>query len=375
MTEPARALATAPPARRAGAARPVRHLGAQQPQPARARRADASWGTGSRSRWSDSGEAIEAAVARHRAGADRLPDAQDVHPGQRLDDAPLPDRAPRARRAIAGRRRWTGRSSSGARVGRHGARGRPASSTAATSGRRARSRTREAGKSSLYRHEVRRAAIEAVVEAVTAIAGGRRRPERVDHGDPQVVGRAAAADPPEPTARSTGARDSTATVLRRIRAAEGQPGVLDTIAGEAVPPVRRPPRGRAARRARRDRRAARRRDLPRDRRRRGLDHAPQAPGRVQAARDDRRSAGGSRRPRCPPRCTRPSSPAARSARSPTRSAAGVGYLHFDFYNGAMSTDQCRRLLDAYRYARAARHARDRAAWAAPTSSPTASTST
>ena len=31
---------------------------------------------------------------------------------------------------------------------------------------------------------------------------------------------------------------------------------------------------------------------------------------------------------------------------------GVGYLQFDFYNGAMSTDQCRRLLDAYRYARA-----------------------
>jgi len=30
---------------------------------------------------------------------------------------------------------------------------------------------------------------------------------------------------------------------------------------------------------------------------------------------------------------------------------GVGYLHFDFYNGAMSTAQCRRLLDAYRYAR------------------------
>jgi putative two-component system hydrogenase maturation factor HypX/HoxX len=30
---------------------------------------------------------------------------------------------------------------------------------------------------------------------------------------------------------------------------------------------------------------------------------------------------------------------------------GVGYLHFDFSNGAMSTDQCRRLLDAYRYAR------------------------
>ena len=31
---------------------------------------------------------------------------------------------------------------------------------------------------------------------------------------------------------------------------------------------------------------------------------------------------------------------------------GVGYLHFDFYNGAMSIDQCRRLLEAYRYAAA-----------------------
>ena len=34
--------------------------------------------------------------------------------------------------------------------------------------------------------------------------------------------------------------------------------------------------------------------------------------------------------------------------------AGVGYLHFDFYNGAMSTDQCRRLRDAYLYARSRR---------------------
>ena len=34
---------------------------------------------------------------------------------------------------------------------------------------------------------------------------------------------------------------------------------------------------------------------------------------------------------------------------------GVGHLRFDFYNGAMSTDQCRRLLDAYRYARSRRH--------------------
>jgi len=29
----------------------------------------------------------------------------------------------------------------------------------------------------------------------------------------------------------------------------------------------------------------------------------------------------------------------------------VGYLHFDFYNGAMGTEHCRRLLDAYKQAR------------------------
>ena len=34
--------------------------------------------------------------------------------------------------------------------------------------------------------------------------------------------------------------------------------------------------------------------------------------------------------------------------------AGVGYLHFDFYNGAMSAEQCRRLRAAYLYARSRR---------------------
>ena len=37
--------------------------------------------------------------------------------------------------------------------------------------------------------------------------------------------------------------------------------------------------------------------------------------------------------------------------------AGVGYLHFDFYNGAMSTEQCERLHDAYVYARSRRQTR------------------
>ena len=37
--------------------------------------------------------------------------------------------------------------------------------------------------------------------------------------------------------------------------------------------------------------------------------------------------------------------------------AGVGYLRFDFYNGAMSTEQCQRLRDAYDMHTLARGAR------------------
>ena len=55
--------------------------------------------------------------------------------------------------------------------------------------------------------------------------------------------------------------------------------------------------------------------------------------------------------------------------------AGVGYLHFDFYNGAMSTEQCRRLHQAYLFARSRARRSSSRSWAAATSSPTASTST
>jgi putative two-component system hydrogenase maturation factor HypX/HoxX len=84
-------------------------------------------------------------------------------------------------------------------------------------------RIRQAGKSSLYRHEARRAAIEAVVDAVTMVAAGGRAAEPVDYGDPSVTGRA------RPLVRQPDrvidwSSDSTATVIRRIRAAEGHPG-------------------------------------------------------------------------------------------------------------------------------------------------------
>ena len=52
----------------------------------------------------------------------------------------------------------------------------------------------------------------------------------------------------------------------------------------------------------------------------------------------------------------------------------VGVLRFDFYNGAMSTGQCRRLTAALRHAAAAAH-QGAGRSAAATCSPTASTST
>ena len=213
-------------------------------------------------------------------------------------------------------------------------------------------RMREAGKSSLYRHEVRRAAIEAVVEAVTAVADGKRKPTPVDYDDPRVVGRARPLIR-QPERAIDWHRDRTATVMRRIRAAEGHPGVLDIVAGSEFHLF-----------------GAHGEDLLRG-----------TPGEIIAQRHGaicRATIDGAvwishlKRPghfKLP--ATRALALAGHEvtvSESPTPLHApalggrtfreiayeehgGVGYLHFDFYNGAMSTDQCRRLLDAYTYAR------------------------
>jgi putative two-component system hydrogenase maturation factor HypX/HoxX len=196
-------------------------------------------------------------------------------------------------------------------------------------------RMRDAGKSSLYRHEVRRAAIEAVVQAVRDVAAGDLGPARLDPADVHAFGR------PRPLIRQPQRAidwdgDSTETVLRRIRAAEGHPGVLDEIAGEPFHLF-----------------GARREPTLRGR-----------PGAIIAQRHGaicRATVDGAV---WISHLKRPDGfklPAALALRSDAPVAGewddisyeergAVGYLHFDFYNGAMSTDQCRRLLDAYRAA-------------------------
>ena len=88
-------------------------------------------------------------------------------------------------------------------------------------------RLRDAGKSSLYRSEVRRAAIEALEEAVGNVASGSA-PGALDHEDVRITGRA------RPLMRQDvraidWSSDSIDTVIRKIRAADGHPGVLDSV--------------------------------------------------------------------------------------------------------------------------------------------------
>jgi putative two-component system protein, hydrogenase maturation factor HypX/HoxX len=220
-------------------------------------------------------------------------------------------------------------------------------------------RTRDTGKSSLYRHEVRRAAVECLLEALAKVTGDRA-PEPLQADDPAVTGRARPLMKQAERAIDWSV-DGTATVVRKIHAGEGDPGVLDTIGGVEVHLF-----------------GAHREGALRG-----------APGAIVATRDGaicRATVDGAvwithiKRRATDERTffklpatralalagvelTVPEVPAPVHAPLPSghtfREIAyeeheGVGYLQFDFYNGAMSTEQCRRLKDAYVYARGRR---------------------
>lgn len=87
---------------------------------------------------------------------------------------------------------------------------------------------RSTGKSSLYRHEVRHAAIGALVEAIERIVAGYEPEQDGSSVSPAVIGRAR----PLMNQRVRAIEwdvDTTDTVARKIRAGEGHPGVLDVI--------------------------------------------------------------------------------------------------------------------------------------------------
>ena len=221
-------------------------------------------------------------------------------------------------------------------------------------------RTRDSGKSSLYRHEVRSASVRALLEGLANVADDDFSPQPLDYDDASVTGRSRPLMSQEERAIDWSS-DGTATVLRKLRAAEGHPGVLDTVeglefhlfGGHREQGLRGRPGELIAQRhgavcratvdgavwithlKRRDEATRRFFKLPATRALelagRELD-VPDIPAAVHAP-----------------------IPAGETYREISyEEEAGVGYLQFDFYNGAMSTEQCRRLREAYRYARARR---------------------
>jgi putative two-component system hydrogenase maturation factor HypX/HoxX len=219
--------------------------------------------------------------------------------------------------------------------------------------------TRAVGKSSLYRHEVRRAAIESLVEAIDKLAAGRA-PQPLDPDDPEVTGRARAVMR-QPDRAIDWRVDPTATVVRKIRAAEGHPGVLDEIEGTEFHlfGVHRDQAltGRAgeivAQRAGAICRATVDGAVWITQLKRPEGHGPVS-FKLPAARALAVAGHELQAPEIPASLhVRPGAANTYREISYTESA-GVGYLWFDFYNGAASTEACRRLRQAYLYARSRR---------------------
>lgn len=196
---------------------------------------------------------------------------------------------------------------------------------------------RAATKSSLYRREVADAAVDAVLLALERIQSGTFVPQRPHLCDPNSRGRA------RPACRQSDRaidwlRDPTETVLRKIRSADGTPGLRDEMFGRpvrlfdahAAPHLSGPPGAVIAR----------------------------CDGALARATVDGAIWIGHVREEGDRTLKLPAAQALTRESAALPLAAGyasiryeedgpVGILHFAFYNGAMSTVQCEALRAAY----------------------------
>jgi putative two-component system hydrogenase maturation factor HypX/HoxX len=199
---------------------------------------------------------------------------------------------------------------------------------------------RRAKKASLYRHEVTEAAVQAVLTAVDRISDPNFMPERVP-GAAHALMR-------QSDRCIDWQQETTTAILAKLNAADGFPGVADELFGEpcrlfdAWPEatLKGEPSALIARRETAICRAT-------------IDGAVWI-GHV-------RRGDGIKLPATqafPDALSLPEQPLDGwwKAESPTwqdiayEEAGGVGFLAFEFYNGAMSTAQCRRLTEAFRWA-------------------------
>lgn len=206
---------------------------------------------------------------------------------------------------------------------------------------------RAAGKASLYRNEVTAAAVEAVLEAVARFAAGDFSSQPVPATDAAIRGRARPLMQQADRAIDW-AHDDTATVLRKIRCADGFPGVRDQVLGREVFLYDAHPegvlRGTPGALIARCGDAVCRATVDgavwighlRDRH---AEHAFKLPA-MWLLGDDATAL---------PAVTADAHSGYRDIWY--EEADDVGYLHFAFYNGAMGSEQCDRLRDAYVAAR------------------------
>ncbi|WP_445281474.1 hydrogenase maturation protein [Streptomyces sp. DSM 118148] len=213
------------------------------------------------------------------------------------------------------------------------------------------------GKSDLYRNEASDAALAAVLLAVRRYADASYKP-RPQTGDPGIAPHIVWRDAfRQDRRRIDWENDGTEAVLRKLRGADSQPGVLDELLGREVflhgghpedllrgrPGELLATRSGAVCRATRDGAVW----IPELRPRR--NSGDPAPFRRPAASVLASFPDAPRLPEDPVPLELP-----RERRTwrdiRYRRHGDTGYLTFAFPGGAMSTEQCRRLLTAYRYA-------------------------
>src|SRR5256714_1110980 len=208
---------------------------------------------------------------------------------------------------------------------------------------------RGASKSHLYRHEATEAAIEALLETIAKCESNTFVPESLDYSREDVRGCLQASM--KQADRAIDWAEPSASILRKIRCADSFPGIVDTVLGMPCYLY-----------------GAHEEDVLRGR-----------PGEIIAKRDGaicRATGDGAiwithlkqKGPDGQPSFKLPATQVLgnRLAHVPDGPLAvdqaydgrtyrdiwyeerqAVGYLHFDFYNGAMSTDHCQRLREAF----------------------------
>ncbi|MBS0199920.1 MAG: hydrogenase maturation protein [Proteobacteria bacterium] len=208
--------------------------------------------------------------------------------------------------------------------------------------------TRAVSKSQLYRHEVTDAAADALLAAVECFERGEFRPRALDYADAGVRGRLRPSM--KPSERAIDWAMDSAEILRRVRCGDSYPGTRGhfdgreyQLFGAAVEPKLRGRPGTLL--AQRD----------------GAVCVASGNGAVWISHLRRK--GAFKLPASmvlDPKLLidvpeRALSPFAAEKEGPReilyRESDGIGYLHFDFYNGAMSSEQCDRLRMALVQAR------------------------